>query len=392
MADDAMSPEAAFTDFCRRLEAVGRVLTDDEFPRVPEDRVEGFRHLVDQAVCWLTWAVGHGDARAPFFQRQNDFFTQWGGPNAENTYRHARVDPSLRYRIVGRMNSCEDFILAVRSGFRHEPKPGTLVELTASSAGIHEGDEFVLELGGPPSDDPRHVDLPEDAVMVSIREYYFDWRAQEPATMTIECIDAEDPPPRLTAERLVAQLRDAATAVEDSITYWNTYMRDIRARGVDNTFAPTRVPKGLEGARYGFCFYDLGPDDALVIETEIPPAPYWSLQLYTLGWFEAPDVGFRMTSVNHVQAVPSADGRVRAVVAHRDPGVPNWIDTEGRPDGLINFRAFWVTAEPEMPATRVVRFDALGEALPPDTPTVTPEDRARDLAARQAHIAWRFRT
>jgi hypothetical protein len=393
MSDAHIPPEAAaWSEFCRRIEAVGTQLLGAEFPQSAADRAEGFRHLAEQAVCWLGWSLGHGDPRAPFFQRQNDYFTQWGGPNAENVYHHARVDPSLRYRIVGRMNSCDDFILAIRAGFMHQEKWGTLVEVTASDIGIGRGDEFELILGGPSTDDPRQIDLQPDAVMASFREYYFDWRPDEPAVMAIECLDAGGPPMRVTGAQVADAFLDAASATEHSISYWNAYMRDYRAKGQDNTFGETvKVAKGLDSARYTFCFFSLGPDEAMVIETELPDARYWSLQLYTLAWFEAPGVGFRTTNVNHHQAVTSSDGRVRAVLAHEDPGVPNWIDTQGRAEGLVTLRSFWVSTEPPTPRTRVVKLADVREALLADTRTVTPEQRAAELAARRAHIAWRFR-
>ena len=43
----------------------------------------------------MEWSLAHQDPRAPMFQRQNDLVLQWGGPNADNIYRHARVHPSL---------------------------------------------------------------------------------------------------------------------------------------------------------------------------------------------------------------------------------------------------------------------------------------------------------
>jgi hypothetical protein len=82
---------------------------------------------------------------------------------------------------------------------------------------------------------------------------------------------------------------------------------------------------------------------------------------------------------------------VRAVLAHRDPGVPNWIDTQDRLEGLVTLRSFWVSSEPNMPSTQVVKFDAVRDALPPDTGVVAPSARAAELADRQAHIATRFR-
>jgi len=44
-----------------------------------------------------------------------------------------------------------------------------------------------------------------------------------------------------------------------------------------------------------------------------------------------------------------------------------------------------------MPSTRVVKFDAVRDALPADAAVVTHEERAAELVARQAHIATRFR-
>ena len=105
--------------FLQGLDDLGETLTGDGFPASPADHTEGLRHLALQTVCWLGWAVGYRDPRHPFFQRQNDLVTQWGGPNADNVYRHARIDPTLRYRITGKMHSCEDFILAIRRNFMH---------------------------------------------------------------------------------------------------------------------------------------------------------------------------------------------------------------------------------------------------------------------------------
>ena len=57
------------------------------------------------------------------------------------------------------------------------------------------------------------------------------------------------------------------------------------------------------------------------------------------------DFANHQTSLNLTQAHVDADDRVRLVVAATDPGVPNWIDTEGRPFGLV----FWRFMLPEGP-------------------------------------------
>ena len=87
----------AWRDFCRRLEAVGEQLMAEPFPANAAVRAEGYDHMAEQVLCWLGWSIGYPNAARPFFMRQNDLVTQWGGPNADNAYRHARIDPTKRY-------------------------------------------------------------------------------------------------------------------------------------------------------------------------------------------------------------------------------------------------------------------------------------------------------
>ena len=44
------------------------------------------------------------------------------------------------------------------------------------------------------------------------------------------------------------------------------------------------------------------------------------------------------------------------VLAHRDPGVPNWIDTEGKGFGMMFWRFFLPDGEVETPQATVVKF------------------------------------
>jgi hypothetical protein len=349
---------------------------------------EWIEHAADQAVAWLGWEVLHADPTRPAFHRQNDLVTQWGGPNADNVYRHARIEPGRRYRIRGRMHSCEEFLLAVRAGFMHQAVWGTLETFTATEHGIGPGDEFELFLGG---DDPESIPLPEGAVMISVREYYYEWAAEEPATFTIECLDPEPPFVSLLASRLGAALDQ----VQDSLGFWDGYLQDNRSKRTDNSFAldTVTVAKGLSNARYEFCFWDLEPHQALIVESAVPEAPYWGIQLYQLGTFELVDPWRHISSRNHSQTRISADGSILWVLSPTDPGVSNWLDTAGRRAGLCTLRWFWPTGDAvATPTTRVVPIADLVDLLPSDTPAIGRADRAAELAARQDHLRWRFRT
>ena len=48
------------------------------------------------------------------------------------------------------------------------------------------------------------------------------------------------------------------------------------------------------------------------------------------------------------------DGSWEIVVADRDPGHPNWVETQGHTEGLLWFRWFLPAETPGRPTTEVV--------------------------------------
>lgn len=385
----------AWQRWCRQLADLGVGVLGSPHPTEGRSPLENLEHVADQVVAWTGWEVLHSDPTRPAFHRHNDLVTQWGGPNADNVYRHARIDGRHRYRITGRMHGCQEFLLAMRAGFMHNDTWGTLATHTASELGIGRGDEFELVLGG---DEPGAIPIPEGAIMASFREYYLDWAVEEPATIVIECLDPDTSPSgaqRLTDTELARRLDAAVSQVGQSVTRWNDYMNEHRGERHDNSFdkQAQTVAKGLPMARYEFCFWDLEPEQALIVEAAVPQARYWSAQLYMMGTFELVDPYGHITSLNHEQTHVSSDGRVRWVVSASDPGVVNWLDVAGRRNGLCTLRWFWPTGEDGMtPTTTVLDVSEVPAHLPPDTPRVSPDERSVELAARRAHLRWRFRT
>ena len=81
----------------------------------------------------------------------------------------------------------------------------------------------------------------------------------------------------------------------------------------------------------------------LVIETRGQVEPqYTGISLANL-WGESLDFANHQASLNGFQAEVDDDGVLRFVVAHRDPGVPNWLDTAGHARGALALR--WVGAK-----------------------------------------------
>ncbi len=89
------------------------------------------------------------------------------------------------------------------------------------------------------------------------------------------------------------------------------------------------------------------------------------------------------------------DGLYRWIVAHKDPGVPNWIDTTGLAHGFLTVRYTYDEQPPQekWPTLRVekVAFGEIRSHLPADTGTLTPEARQKEILMRHRHVQRRYR-
>jgi hypothetical protein len=387
VGDDAVVSGAAWRDFCARLAAVGERILEDDFPASPRDRAEGVRHLANQVACWLTFELGSADPEHPMFFRSSDPVFLWGGPNVDQVARRARISGSGVYRVTGEMGSCEEFVLQVKSGPVQSGGADVDVEVSASDLALGPGDAFEIVLGGPQREG-HWVALGPDASFVHIRDYYFDWQPRQPATFVIERLDDCGPPRPLTPDAVAAVLDDAARQVEHSLVFWNDYQRRMRAAGPLNTFSPPAgAARGVQDIVYSHAFVALAPDEAMVVELDGRDAPWWGAQLYNRSWYEPLDFVHRAASRNQRQVAPTGDGPVTLVLAGRDPGVANWLDTEGREEVLATVRWWRPPRQPSLRAT-VVPIAELPEGLA----GVSPAARRAELRRRAAHAAWRYRT
>ena len=86
---------------------------------------------------------------------------------------------------------------------------------------------------------------------------------------------------------------------------------------------------------------------------------------------------------------------IRLVVAHEDPGVNNWLDTGGRPEGFLTPRwAYSVQPPPDQWPTisaKKVRFEEIRSQLPASTRSISPDERREQIRVRQEHVQKRFR-
>ena len=82
--------------------------------------------------------------------------------------------------------------------------------------------------------------------------------------------------------------------------------------------------------------WKLAADEALILEFD----DYEGFWMFTnMGTFwNSMDYLYRPVSYTPSRTAVDADGRVRLVMAHEDPGFHNWIDTQGFEEGYLTYR------------------------------------------------------
>ena len=107
-------------------------------------------------------------------------------------------------------------------------------------------------------------------------------------------------------------------------------------------------------------------------------------------WGTTLDIVDRTGSLNKSQSVPNDDGTYTYVISPTDPGVANWIDSDGLNEGILTLRMAEFGGEgpsQDLGARgRVVKLDDL-EADVPTLRRVSEAERAADLADRRAAVS-----
>jgi hypothetical protein len=223
-----------------------------------------------------------------------------------------------------------------------------------------------------------------------IRSAAYDWIRERDPIVSIERLDAPAQRPRASAAEIARRLRHLAVWVEKGPVRGYERFSTLESQKMRNkmTVHGYQNMGGVLGQVYLEGLYDIADDEALILETQVPKrCRYWGF-LVTDDQFGTVDWMNRQSSLNGFQARLDEDGKFRAVISVRDPGVPNWLDTGGYNYGIIQGR--WNQAESNpMPTMTKVKLSDLRKHLPAATPVVSPD--ARDAELRERRMGAHFR-
>lgn len=352
-------------EFCDQLREAGRALETESAPSTPLDQAEGVRYLIRLLRNGTLINTEHDDPRYPVFTNILDpnLRCKIGADNPDNIYMRARVSSAHRYRISGTPGNATTFTIGAKS--RRDWSDETQMshgEIDVHSLPLDENGKFSITASKDEPDSGPWLPMSDGTEQITGRQTFTDHPNAIPANVSISVIDEEIPYEPLDPERFVEQLRNATLHVSGIARVFADWTRLFMTR-------PHELPDwGQERFQnaggdptifYLHGYWDLAPDEAWVIETEVPDCEYWNFVLQNW-WMESLDYDRTNTHVNSFTAEPNDDGTLTIVVSATDPGFGNWISTAGHGEGTALLR--WVKADRHpIPTCRVVK---LGELLP----------------------------
>lgn len=380
-----MDIEPGLLAYLKDLEGSVANLKNTWRPGSPEYRADVYRQTMT-SLSYAYFAYFHADAEHP------DWAPLWNPvytlqPNPDDIYIQSPIRGDLTYKVSGNRGTCKILSFTtqkVLSGTVDEmPQPSGHNEVDCSDLGLELGEDFevIFSAKKPEGYTGKWAPIDPEAGGMMVRYRSYDWLNEKDPVLSIECLDKVPPKPRLTPEEILHRIKEMAKFPARKTDLYYRMQNSVKENVGFNVFEPIRYPGALVKQTYWPACFQFDPDEALIIETELPEKrPYWNIQLND-PYFNALEYVYRISSTNGHYAKPSSDGKLRAVISLEDPGVPNWLDPAGYTEGGIYGRWYDCDTEP-VPVIKRVKFAELRRHLPEDTPVVTPEEREEELRQR----------
>lgn len=355
MAPDIAQSDRALNELLELIRELNtRFLGPELGNERPEDLTEGRLYLLQSLLSALDSQIG-ADPDRPVFHRIVAPNKKVLGDNPDALYFGAYIRPDRAYRVRGNIAGAvfTSFSQELGTADGHYSK-GTVNVVKDTQLQVDpEGNyEFIL---APERRPGNWFPLHPEAGLINTRHFFEEEKpaAADPhkrIPLTIENLDPPGPPAPLEDGKVAATIRRVMNymrgmTLENPPTASGPQPNWVST--VPNQFnPPADPPAGLGWANmdavYAMAPYELQPDQALIIEGRFPKCRFASVMLYNR-YLQTFDFVNRRVSLNRKQTKLEPDGSFRMVLAHSDPGVPNWIDT----DGHVRGRLFWRFLLPE---------------------------------------------
>jgi hypothetical protein len=350
------------------------VLSPDRFTD-ELDVVEGYRY-VTELLSEASELLVEADPDRPRFSSIVSPARKFLGDNPDALYQQAVIRGDRAYRVTGRRDHQTYISFTVHGPDSNGGINGpVLADRNDRDLVVEPDGTFELILS--PDEHPGNwIKLDPDARMVIVRNYYLRERSVQTdpdvwVRLDIEPLDDPGPAPPLDDETFARRLRDANAFVQATTIGMRVFGEPATVPFVSNEPNTVGTPwsfrnsdvdaAGAVDIYYSSGSFDLGPDEALVMEGTLPRCAFanvmlWNVHMQTL------EYRTRRSSLNSEQIVTDADGAYRIIISGRDPGVSNWLDVGGHRRGTIFWRFLLPDEQPDAPRCRVLPVDEVVSA------------------------------
>ena len=354
-----LASHQALLDFQDLLSAAREMVLNDA--RTQQEAVEGMRWLL-RAVAMSVEVAADANPRRPYFQRMDTLVRKVGGDNPDAEYEFAAIDGQYDYKITGNIGSVRYL------GFTFNAGQGTTTRrqfayLSDKTLELDQDGNFTLILSQEPiNTSGQWIQIPDDASGILVRQYIAYRKKEELPTLNIDVLGSPIQFSPVTDQEIADAIISTSYAFLSLTTLHHRVLPELMEE--TNVFIKA-TSDNLGGAisgndnLYMIGSYQLEDDEALIMLVQPPKTRYWNIALESR-WHETADYLHRPTSMTLDEVNYNEDGSVEFIVAHKDPGHPNWLDTSGHNFGFITLR--WLDAMDEdvpMPELQVINWSDL---------------------------------
>ncbi|MCW1430133.1 hypothetical protein [Novosphingobium sp. JCM 18896] len=365
------------------------------------DQADRFDNMIDEYMFHHAFRAANGDPNNPevarFMAPAHRWFgrdvpgSRWAGDSPDFIYRTIPIAHGGRYEIRGRPTCAEPPTVNYSLMADNTASPVTQALLDSLDMEFDHDGSFVITVDDTPAAGrPNHIQTKPGADFIMVRDALGDWNTQSANALTVTRLD-----PGHGAKSEDAMAQHCARIALDNV-YYSYYCtqsgagqppNDIRPPMSSAAFGGMATQAGTKGN------LQLGDGDALIVRSNAAGAQFRNLML-TDAFHMSIDYWNRTSSFNMRQMAADEDGDFTFVIAHRDPGVHNWIDTGGLERVIFGqrwqaFRRDTDNPDPWM-NVRQVRFDEIERELPDGVVRIDTASRAEQIALRRTGFVRRF--
>ncbi len=336
----------AWDEFCDNLKAAGAALGMPGAPRDAFNQAEGIRYLSRLTRGGLEAFIEYSDPSFPVLRRTAHETIKLGADNPDNYYFNAQVSGKYEYRLSGKRNTVHYFGLFTQNGNYGTTGGMAPCAVLEHNDILYEEDGSFEVILSRERKGKNWLKIEKTTSMLMVRQTFNDRFAETPAEIRIENLDGRKAPENISPAMLDEGLTTASMFVGGAALLFSRWANGFREHA---NKLPLFDPKKSNDAGgdasiiYYHSYWKLAKEEALLIEVMPPGCDSWNFQLNNY-WMESLDYRYFTICINKASAKYEPDGSVKVIVAHSDPGMPNWINTCGHYEGTMLWR--WYRLKP----------------------------------------------